>query len=119
MPLGNSTGLSTAQVQALMSAMKPTIQPVTPTTGQTVVMTDDNTDGTLYLTPAGTLVALTITFPSDANSAFGQVRRVASTKAITTATLSGGTILNGFTTMIANDCFSYQKVATNTWIRIS
>lgn len=91
-------------------------QTVVPTDGQTVQMTNDNTSGTLWLTPSGSLSALTINFPSDANSDIGQYRRFACSKAITTLTLAGGTILNPTTTMNLNDCFCYEKVAANTWI---
>lgn len=97
---------------------KPVIQAASPTTGQTVVMTDDSTDGTLWLTPAGALLALTVTFPSDAKSTLGQVRRVGSSQAVTNLTMGGGTILNGIASFIINDCFSFQKVAVNTWIRV-
>lgn len=94
------------------------IQTVTPTTGQTVVMTNDNKNGTLILTPAGTLATLTITFPTDGNSRVGQIRRFASTSIITALTINGAVILNSIVAIAVNECFSYQKVSANTWVRL-
>lgn len=100
-------------------AIVPVVQNAAPTAGQTVVMTDDANDGTLVLTPAGVLATLTVTLPSEANSRIGQIRRLASRQAITALTLNGATtILNGATALLLNDCFSYQKVAANTWVRL-
>ena len=111
---GNA-GVSQASADATY-AKKPTFQTASPTTGQTVVMTDDDTDGTLYITPAGALAALTITFPSDANSRVGQWRRVACTKAVAALTLGGVTVLNATSSLIINDCFTFEKITANTWI---
>lgn len=103
-------------VQQLNTGNLRVVQPVTPTNGQAVQMTDNSTDGTLFLTPAGTLASLTVNFPSDANSVLGQIRFVGTTQAITSITMTGATILNMFTAMNANDCFGFQKVTVNTWI---
>jgi hypothetical protein len=103
-------------VQQLNTGNLRVVQPVTPTSGQTVQMTDNSTDGTLFITPAGTLATLTVLFPTDANSVLGQIRFVGTTQAITSITMSGATILNVFSSMNANDCFGFQKVTTNTWI---
>ncbi len=113
-----SVGISLAAVQDAVNTTKPAIQTASPTTGQTVVMTDSAVDGTLYLTPAGALLALTVTFPTNANSVLGQIRRIASTQAVTTLTLDGATILNPLTAIVANTATSFQKVASNTWIRL-
>lgn len=96
-----------------------TPQTATPTTGQTVVMTSDSANRTIWLTPAGPLLALTVTLPSDANSVLGQIVRIGSTQVVTTLTINGaGGILNPVTTLAANDLFSFQKVAANTWARL-
>lgn len=99
------------------SASAMVIQTATPAAGQTVAMTADSNDRTLYLTPAGTLATLTVTMPADATSRLGQIARVASTQGVTLFTINGGTILNLVSSLNAGDCVTYQKVAANTWIR--
>lgn len=103
-------------VQQLNSGALRTIQTVTPTTGQTVQMLDNQNDGTLFLTPAGTLATLTVRFPSDANSVLGQIRFVGSTQAITSLTMTNAVFLNAIPALNANDFYAFQKVAANTWI---
>lgn len=106
-------------VAQINSGVSPqSIQTVVPTNGQTIQLTDDNTSGTIWLNPAGTLATLTLTMPTDAKSDLGQIRRIATSKAITSLTMNGATILNALTTMSANDCFEYQKVDVNTWVRM-
>lgn len=103
-------------VQQLNTGNLRMVQSATPTSGQTVQMTDNSTDGTLYLTPAGTLASLTVAFPADVNSVLGQIRFVGTTQAITSLSMTGAIFLNVFSSLNANDCFGFQKVATNTWI---
>jgi|SRR6267154_2768315 len=104
-------------VQQINSGILPrVVQTVVALTGQTIQMTDNSADGTLFLTPAGTLATLTVNFPSDANSILGQMRILATTQNITTLTLANAIFLNMITTINANDCFAFQKVAANTWI---
>lgn len=95
------------------------VQTATPTTGQTVVMTDSSQSGTLYLTPAGTLAALTVTLLSNANSVIGQIRRIGTNNIITTLTINGAaSILGTVTTIALGVSASFQKVASDTWIKI-
>ena len=94
------------------------VQNLSPTAGQTISMTDNSVDGLLWLTPAGTLATLTVNFPSDANSRIGQVRSVGSSKQITAITLSNATFFNTVSTIALGECYSFQKVAANTWVRI-
>lgn len=103
-------------VQQLNSGALRTIQTVTPTTGQTVQMLDNQNDGTLFLTPAGTLATLIVRFPSDANSVLGQIRFLGSTQAITSLTMANAVFLNAIPALNANDFYAFQKVAANTWI---
>lgn len=94
-------------------------QTVTPSEGGTVVIASDDKDRTLNLTPAANLTAITVTFPADSTTRIGQVIRIASTKAITTINLTGGVTVDGFVSSYsANDVFSYQKTAPNTWKRL-
>lgn len=96
---------------------QPEIQTATPTTGQTVVMTNDDMNGTLYLKPAGTLAELTVTLPSAAVP--GQIRRIATTREITDFTINGATNIYGnATSLAAGDCISYQFMETNTWFQL-
>jgi len=112
---GRSSGMSVAQMQTL----KPPVQSVVPTTGQTIVITDNSYNGLLVLAPAGTLATLTITLPSDANSEVGQIERIATTKTLTAVTINGaGTIFGAVTTLVAGDNVAYQKIAANTWSRM-
>lgn len=95
------------------------VQTVTPTAGQTVVMTDDSLDGSLNLTPAGLLATLTITLPSEANSRIGQERRINTTQALTALTIGGASsILNTVTTLALGGSVTFEKIAANTWIRV-
>ncbi len=97
----------------------PAVQAASPTAGQTVVMTDSAVDGTLYLTPAGTLATLTVTLPTEVNSRIGQIRRIGTSQALTLLTIGGATtILGNVTTLALGASASFQKVAANTWIRV-
>lgn len=113
--LGGSLGGAAATAAALTD-----YQTASPTTGQTVVMNDNSIDGLLYLTPAGTLATLTVTLPTNANSRLGQTRRLSTTQDLTalTVNVAGGTVVNSPTTLLANSTVAFQKVATNTWMRI-
>lgn len=94
----------------------PIVQYATPTTGNTVSM---NTGGylTLMLNPAGTLVALTVTLPSSPSD--GDKVTLASTQAVTTLTMNGGTIIGPLTTMAIGTFASYMYSATaSSWFRI-
>ena len=110
--------LSFSQTITTTSLIGMQTQNSAPTTGQTVVFTDDSQDRTLSLSPAGALLALTITFPSDANSRLGQLACVTSSQAVTTLSLTGGVTVQGIaTSLVLNDFFCYQKIAANTWRR--
>lgn len=80
-------------------------------------------DEELYLTPAGTIAALTITFPTDALSRIGQQIGFTSTQIVTalTLTLPGSVTIVGTspTALAANSRYIFIKVAANTWIATS
>lgn len=95
------------------------VQQSTPLTGATVVMTDDDANGTLEVTPAGTIAALTVTLPTNARSRVGQIRRIVTSQIITALTVNGATTIGGnVTTLAANAFVSFEKTAANTWRRI-
>lgn len=110
-------GTSAAGAAAAQAYLMQT-QPATPTTGQTVVATDDDKDRTIVLTPAGALADLTITFPSDGASRLGQVLCITTSQAITNLAFTAGpTVGNWSASALAGDFFVYQKVGANTWRR--
>ncbi len=89
------------------------VQYATPTTGSTVT-----SDGSpqLILNPGGALLALTIAFP--ASPADGQIFKFCSTQAVTTLTLSGGTIAGALTTIATNGFASYvYSSSAAEWVR--
>lgn len=89
-----------------------------PTTGQTVAATSDDKDRTLSLTPAGTLAALTITFPSNASSRIGQLLCVTTSQAVTALSITAGQTITGAPAgLAANDFITFQKIAASTWRR--
>jgi hypothetical protein len=91
------------------------IQYATPTTGQTVVA---NGSGSLVINPAGTLVALTVTFP--ASPVDGQVFEIFSTQIVTTMTLNGGTIASALTTIGVNGAARWKySTSAASWLRAS
>lgn len=91
------------------------VQYVTPTTGQTVVA---NGAGALVINPAGTLVALTITFP--ASPVDGQAFEILSTQVVTTMTLGGGTIASALTTIGVNGAARWKySTSAASWLRAS
>ena len=95
------------------------IQSSTPLTGATVVMANNDNDGTLVVTPAGTIAALTVTLPTEAASRIGQIERIVTSQTITSLTVNGATTIGGnVTTLTANSFVTFQKVAANTWRRI-
>lgn len=92
------------------------IQTASPTTGQTVAATSDDKDRTLVLTPAGTLAALTITFPTNAASRLGQVLCITTSQAITALSVTAGQTITGVPAgLAANDFITFQKIAASTW----
>lgn len=104
-----------------VAALTTIVQAASPTTGQTVTMTDDSVDGTLYLTPAGTLLTLTVALPSNSNSRIGQIRRIVTSQIITGLTVSAAsaTILGLPTTLALGGYAAFQKVASGKWARIA
>lgn len=121
-----SKPVSTATQTALdAKASACIVTPSSPTTGQTVSASTGKLDETLYITPSGALLALTVSLPASANSRTGQIIRGFISQIITglTVNVSGSGTVNGSTpvTSAVNSTFAYQcsSVAGNgTWIRI-
>lgn len=112
-----STKLVIASTTYTMDARTvPTVQYSTPTTGSTVTV--GSTGSTLLLlNPAGSLLALTISFPSTPSD--GDKVQMGSSQAITTVTMSNGTVIGPLTTMAIGTFASYSyNATTSSWFRI-
>ena len=113
---GATASLGTADA-AIIAPLLDANQTASPTTGQTVTLTNNNLDGSCAITPAGTLAALTITLPTEGASRINQERDIWISQAITALTINGATtIVGNITTSIANAWISVKKVAANTWV---
>lgn len=95
------------------------LQSATPLSGDTVVMVADSRDRLLWLTPAGTIAAATITLPANATSRIGQVAMFGSSQQITALTVDGATtIYNPPSDLQTGDLYKLVKVASDTWARL-
>lgn len=113
---------ATAANAVALKTLGDTVQSVSPLTGATVTATITGVNETAYVTPAGTIAALTYALPADANSRIGQTLTVFSTQIVTalTVTLNGNTIIGTTPNALAvNTPVSFRKVAASTWIRLS
>lgn len=101
------------------SAVMQTPAPSAPASGGTVQIANTAIMGLTVVNPAGTLAALTVALPVDAQSNIGQIERIAFLKAITALTISGATtILGAPLAAVVGDNIGFQKVAANTWVRM-
>lgn len=113
-------GITQSQLDSALTAARIQTQTATPTTGQTVVITDDSSDRLVVINPAGSLATLTITLPSEANSRVGQKIEIAFTQPIIALTIGGAvTIRNTLTAALLGDSRVFRKVAANTWHRVT
>jgi hypothetical protein len=101
--------------QTIDSRLIPTIQYSTPNTGDTVSM-PANGNVIHVINPSGTLLALTYALngsPSD-----GDAVTICSSQAVTTFTMSGGTIIGALTTLAVATfaTFIYSATASK-WFR--
>ena len=120
LPFFSTDGMSLTDIAGnpFTPATAPDVQKVAPASGATVQMTDTALNGTLLVAPAAALASLTVALPTEVNSRLGQIRRIATTKAISTLTVTGATILNTVGSLSAGDCVQFLKIDTNTWTRI-
>lgn len=114
-PLGDNSGYS--EVRTIQYTA------YSPVTTASLTFNTLGNDEELYLTPAGTIAALTITFPTDAQSRIGQQIGFVSTQIVTalTLTLPGSVAINGVapTSLAVNARYTFTKVAANTWLSSS
>lgn len=104
----------------------PIVTNSTPTTGTTVSAGTAKKDELLYITPAGTLLALTVTLPAAANCRVSQIVRGFISQIITTLTVNqagSGTVVGSTpVTSSTNAFFAYECVSVagnGTWARIT
>lgn len=98
------------------------VQDTTPVTTATITANANGQNEIDYITPAGTIAALTFVFPTDAASRLGQSITLFSTQIVTALTItSAGLTLKGtaLTAMAVNTPYVWKKVAAATWARIS
>lgn len=110
----------TGSTQALRNSLQsPTTS--SPVTTNTVTSNALGLDDIQYLTPAGTIAALTYVFPSDANSQLGQIIEVTSTQIVTTLTITSTALTlvgTAVTALAANTPVRWRKVKASTWLRL-
>lgn len=102
-----------ASFQQINERLIPIKQYVTPTTGATVTA-NNNGYVVLFINPAGSLLALTIAFPAVPQD--GDRLQITSSQAVTTVTMSGGTIIGALTSFVVGSkaTFAYESTST-TW----
>lgn len=101
--------------QTLDSRAVPALQYTTPATGDTIT---GNTNGytRLIINPAGSLLTLTINFPSTPSD--GDIFEICSSQAVTTLTMGNGTVVGPLTTMAIGTFAGYVYSATSSkWFR--
>jgi hypothetical protein len=112
-------------VRPLNNTITESVQDSSPTTGQTVTVSAVKASSMNYITPAGTLAALTLALPSSVNAQRGMICRFFITQIITSLTVNttgGGTIIGTAPdTSAVNSSFAYECVSTagaGTWVMI-
>lgn len=101
--------------QTIDQRLIPVKQYVTPTTGSTVSV---NSNGyvSLFLNPSGSLLALTVALPSSPQDQ--DCVAIHSSQAITTLTMSNGTIRNPLTSAVIGTFAAYRYYSdTTSWER--
>ncbi|GAA5117164.1 hypothetical protein JIN84_17815 [Luteolibacter yonseiensis] len=107
-------------------AVEPVVTLASPLTGTIISARPMVSEETIYLTPAGTLAALTFTLPSAANARIGQKRRLITSQIITALTVnvdgSGVTAGAALTAAAVNTTYEWQYVQVTgtvaTWLRL-
>jgi len=111
-----NTSISAAAAAAAERAA-PKVANSSPTTGATIVMQGSTTDSTINLTPAGTLLNLTITLPSSPQ--LGDKARIVTSNPITNLAINGATsILGNPGTLLTGGSLTFGYEANNTWMVI-
>jgi len=127
MPIIKSPGINGENIDTVgfLERLSPAVTQTTPLTGGSVSGLAEK-DETHYVTPAGTLAALTWNLPAVADSRVGQIKMFISTQNITSLTvtvLGGGTkVGNALSAAASNDAYSFQCVSISgagIWLRLA
>jgi hypothetical protein len=101
---------------------RPTVTILTPAGGNSVSFNSAGQDETLFLNHDPAITALTVIFPTNANSVVGQTIRIFPRTAVNATvgyTLDSQTVYGSNpTSFAATTSYEWQKVANNTWARI-
>lgn len=92
-----------------------------PLTATSISFNTKRQSETLDLTPAATIAALTVVFPSNATSRIGQELRITSSHIVTalTVTATTQTVLGTALTALAVDTpVIFKKIKASVWVRI-
>ena len=125
-PIGNSTpNAGNFTVLTASYVVSDIVTQVSPLTGATVSAGVTKANETLFINPAGTLTALTVTLPTAANSRVGQIVRVFISQIVVSLTISvsgGGVVIgSALDASIANASGAFLCVSTSgsgTWAMI-
>jgi len=98
-----------------MSYLPQTIQSASPTTGQTVSITESQADVVLDLTPVGALLSLTVNLPATGRA--GQRIFILSSQAVTTLTL-GNLTFGTLTALVAGASHGFIRNSAGTLHRM-
>ena len=100
---------------------RPTVSVYTPSGGGTVSFNTGGQDETMFLDLGAAITGLTIVFPPNANSVIGQTIRVFSKETVnaTVSYTNGTREPAGATSLTADTGYTWQKVKSDYWIRIS
>lgn len=106
------------EIWGLVQALTPEAQIVSPSSGDTVSMTDDSRDGLLNIILEGPILALTVNLPSNGNSRNSQIRRIATSHDIASFTLQGAGVIRGnLAALFQNDLVLFQKLGDDEWAK--
>jgi hypothetical protein len=110
-----------ASVAPLNTRQNRVSQFVSPSSGATLTMVQNDLDGTLAMAAGGALDPITVNLPANTVSITGQRRTLASTTAVSNLTLqaTGCTVLGNVTSLAAGAAVTYEKVGDTYWQRVA
>jgi hypothetical protein len=115
--------LSASDIQTpyiTIQTLFPIVTTLSSTNNQTVSSNNVYFDETFFITPVGSLSALTWKLPLSSECRVGQIKTFLSTQNITTFSVSGCKIGAALTTAYANEAYSYQCILPNgTFLRLA
>lgn len=105
-----------ADTSTMSTRLVPQVQYTTPTTGQTITV-NSNGHTVLFINPAGTILALTVTLPSSPSD--GDRVTLASSQVVTGLTMNGGTIIGALSALAVATFATYVfSNSSSNWFRM-